>query len=201
LLEEVYILEGYDFNLDVNKFVVTESVMNKLSSTDTIPEIVGVVRKIDNNEIVGNKVLILDRIQDPGNLGTLIRSAVAFGVDTIILSNDTVDMYNSKVLRSAQGMIFNTNILRGNLIDYINELKNNNFEIIGTDVNEGISLKKMDKKDKYALVLGNEGNGLSNDVRDLCDSFIYIDMKDFVDSLNVGVAGSIILYEMSDING
>ena len=203
LLEEVFILEGYDFNLDVNKNVVTDSIMKKLSSTDTIPEIVGVVKKKENKKLIGNKILILDRIQDPGNLGTLIRSAVAFNVDTIILSNDTVDLYNPKVLRSAQGMIFNTNILRGNLIDYIDRLKTDNFEIIGTDVNDGISLKKfsINKESRFAIVLGNEGNGLSHEVRELCDKFIYIDMKDSVESLNVGVAGSIILYEMSDING
>ncbi len=203
LLEEVFILDGYDLNIDITINIVTETIMKKLSSTDTIPEIVGVVRKKDDKTIVGNRVLVLDRIQDPGNLGTLIRSAVAFNVDTIIISNDTVDLYNSKVLRSAQGMIFNTNILRGNLIDYISKLKEDNFEIIGTDVNEGISLKKfsINKDSRFAIVLGNEGNGLSHDVRELCDKFIYIDMKDSVESLNVGVAGSIILYEMSDING
>ena len=203
LLEEVFILDGYDLNIDITINIVTETIMKKLSSTDTIPEIVGVVRKKDDKTIVGNRVLVLDRIQDPGNLGTLIRSAVAFNVDTIILSNDTVDLYNSKVLRSAQGMIFNTNILRGNLIDYISRLKEDNFEIIGTDVNDGISLKKfsINKDSRFAIVLGNEGNGLSHEVRELCDKFIYIDMKDSVESLNVGVAGSIILYEMSDING
>lgn len=203
LLEEVFILDGYDLNIDITINIVTETIMKKLSSTDTIPEIIGVVRKKDDKTIVGNRVLILDRIQDPGNLGTLIRSAVAFNVDTIILSNDTVDLYNSKVLRSAQGMIFNTNILRGNLIDYISKLKEDNFEIIGTDVNDGISLKKfsINKDSRFAIVLGNEGNGLSHEVRELCDKYIYIDMKDSVESLNVGVAGSIILYEMSDING
>lgn len=203
LLEEVFVLEGYDFTLEVTVNIVTETIMKKLSSTDTIPEIVGVVRKKENDKIIGNRVLVLDRIQDPGNLGTLIRSAVAFNVDTIILSNDTVDLYNSKVLRSAQGMIFNANILRENIIDYINRLKDDSFEIIGTDVKDGISLKKfsINEESRFAIVLGNEGNGLSHEVRKLCDRFIYIDMKDSVDSLNVGVAGSIILYEMSDING
>ena len=203
LLEEVFVLEGYDFTLEVTVNIVTETIMKKLSSTDTIPEIVGVVRKKENDKIIGNRVLVLDRIQDPGNLGTLIRSAVAFNVDTIILSDDTVDLYNSKVLRSAQGMIFNANILRGNIIDYINRLKDDSFEIIGTDVKDGISLKKfsINEESRFAIVLGNEGNGLSHEVRELCDRFIYIDMKDSVDSLNVGVAGSIILYEMSDING
>lgn len=203
LLEEVFILENYDFNLDVKINVVSESVMKKLSSTDTIPSIVGVVKKKDNNEIKGNRVLILDRIQDPGNLGTIIRSAVAFNIDTIILSDDTVDLYNPKVLRSCQGMIFQTNILKGNLNDYINELKSNNFVIYGTDVNDGISLKNVhtDENSRFAIIVGNEGRGMSPEVRDLCDKFIYIDMVSSVDSLNVGVACSIILYEMSDING
>ncbi len=203
LLEEVFVLEGNGFDLDIKSSIVTESVMKKLSSTDTIPSIVGVVRKKEDNKIIGSKVLILDRIQDPGNLGTIIRSAVAFNVDTIILSDDTVDLYNSKVLRSCQGMIFQTNILRGNLTDYFEELKNNNFTIYGTDVNNGVSLKevKKDLGEKIAIVVGNEGRGMSEEVRVLCDKNIYINMKDSVDSLNVGVACSIILYEMSDING
>lgn len=201
LLEEVFILDGYEFKLDVKTNVVSESIMKKIASTDTVPGIVGVVRKMEDKNIVGNKILLLDRIQDPGNLGTIIRSAVAFNIDTIIISDDTVDLYNSKVLRSCQGMIFHTNILRGNLENYINELKKKNFEIYGTDVNDGISLKDVGKMNKFALIVGNEGNGISLKIRELCDKFIYIDMVNSVDSLNVGVACSIILYEMSDING
>ena len=106
LLEEVFILDGYDLNIDITINIVTETIMKKLSSTDTIPEIVGVVRKKDDKTIVGNRVLVLDRIQDPGNLGTIIRSSKAFNIDTIILSN-TVDLYNPKVLRSTQGLLFN----------------------------------------------------------------------------------------------
>ena len=202
LLEEVYLLEGKDINIDTKVNLVNEQVMKKLTSTDTIPEIIGVVRKKEVNEVIGNKVLILDRIQDPGNLGTIIRSAVAFNVDTIILSNDTVDLYNSKVLRSTQGMIFQINIVRSGLEEVIKDLKEKSYEIIGTDVNDGESLKNfsINKDSRFALVVGNEGNGLSHEVRDLCDRFIYIDMKKSVDSLNVGVACSIILYEMSDIN-
>ena len=200
LLEEVFILEDYKFNLDIKTNIINESVMKKLSSTDTIPGIVGVVRKKEEKDIIGNKILLLDRIQDPGNLGTIIRSAVAFNVDTIILSDDTVDLYNSKVLRSAQGMIFHTNILRGNLKDYIKELKEKDFVIYGTDVNDGISLKDIGKIEKFALIVGNEGNGITPEIRELCDKFIYIDMVKSVDSLNVGVACSIILYEMSDIS-
>ncbi len=200
LLEEVYLLDGKDINIDTKINIVNEGVMKKLTSTDTIPEIIGVVRKKEDNEVIGKKVLMLDRIQDPGNLGTIIRSAVAFNVDTVILSDDTVDLYNSKVLRSTQGMLFQINIVRNNLEEVIKELKEDSFQIIGTDVNDGESLKNfsINKDSKFALVVGNEGNGLSHEVRELCDRFIYIDMKNSVDSLNVGVACSIILYEMSD---
>ena len=115
--------------------------MKKLSDNPSIPKIMAVVNKKEST-IKGNKILLLDRLQDPGNLGTIIRSAVAFNFDTIILSNDTVDLYNSKVLRSTQGMLFNINILRQDLTNVINELKNNNYTIYGTKVDNGYDVKE-----------------------------------------------------------
>ena len=109
LLVETYSLDENDYP---NNNVVSENVMRKISSLDTVSNIIGVCKFKKENEL-GNKLLILDDIQDPGNLGTIIRSAVAFNVDTIILSNDTVDLYNPKVIRATQGMIFNINIIIG----------------------------------------------------------------------------------------
>ena len=157
---------------------------------------IGICKKIESNDI-GNKVLILDQIQDPGNLGTIIRSAVAFSFDTIILSNDSVDLYNSKVIRASQGMIFNLNIKRCNLTDIIPKLKKENYKIFGTRVTGGNDIKSIEKNNKFAIIMGNEGNGLSLDIQKLCDEFIYIKMNEKCESLNVGVATSIILYELS----
>ena len=108
LLKEIIILDGNDYDYNVNKIYVTSNVMKTISTLDSLPSIIGVCDK-NLNKVLGDKVLILDNIQDPGNLGTIIRSAVAFDIDTIIASLDTVDIFNPKVIRASQGMIFHIN--------------------------------------------------------------------------------------------
>lgn len=195
LLEEVLPLIGEDFSMDMKTTFISKEVMKKLSSTDSIINVIGVCSKRKEREI-RNKILILEDIQDPGNLGTIIRSSLAFGVDTVVLSPKTVDLYNSKVLRSTQGMIFHINIIVKELVSFIEELKSNSYMIYGTKVDGGINIKNIDIKDKFALVIGNEGNGMSSSVERLCDKNLYIDMDNNVESLNAGVAASILLYEM-----
>ena len=197
LLKEIIVLEGYNYNYEVDIIYVNDSVMKKISSMDSIPSIIGICEKKDNNK-VGNSILILDGIQDPGNLGTIIRSSVAFNIDTIVLSTNTVDLYNPKVIRSTQGMIFNTNILVKDIYNFIKELKSSNYIIYGTKVDNGIDVRNINIPSKYALVIGNEGNGISNNISNLCDSFLYIKMNDKVESLNAGVATSILLYEINN---
>ena len=175
--------------------VVTEKVMKFLSELDTPNEVMGVCYKLKEKEISGN-VLMLDRVQDPGNLGTIIRSAVAFDISTIILSKDTVDLYNPKVLRSTQGLLFDVNILIKDLDECIRSLKKDNYIIYGTKVDNGKNLKDITKKDKYAVIMGNEGKGVNDTLLSMCDEYIYIPMNEKCESLNVGVATSIILYEM-----
>lgn len=195
-LEEIFLLDNYqlEFNYDKEINYVTKNVLNKITDLENTV-VIGICKMNNSNTIKGNHILMLDGIQDPGNLGTIIRSSLAFNVDTIILSNETVDLYNDKVLRSTQGMIFNINILRGDLKEYINELKQNNYLILGTDVNNGTNVKDI-KIDKYCLIMGNEGNGVSSEIKELCDKNLYINMNDKCESLNVGVATSILLYEL-----
>ena len=141
--------------------------------------------------------MILEDIQDPGNLGTIIRSSVAFNVDTLVLSSNTVDLYNPKVIRATQGMIFKLNIIiENNLEELIKNLKQNNYTIYTTNVKNGNSLKTIEKKDKLAIIMGNEGNGVSDKLNLLADEYLYIDMNKNCESLNVAVATSIILYEL-----
>ena len=194
LLEEVILLDdNYDFD---KKLIVSEKVMKKLSFQDSLPSIMGVC-KIKDNKLIGSKYLLLDGIQDPGNLGTIIRSSLAFGVDTIVLSKDSVDLYNDKVIRSTQGMIFHINIIRCDLEEVINKIKGD-IKIIGTSLGDSTPLRSIDKLERYALIVGNEGNGVKKEILDLCDDIVRIEMNKDVESLNVGVATSIILYEMSD---
>lgn len=176
-------------------YYVTREIMEKISHQKSISLNVAVCGFLKEDSIGGN-VLILDNLQDPGNLGTIIRSAVAFGIDTIIIGDACVDLYNPKVIRSTEGMIFNLNIIRRNLKEIIPILKNLGYKIVGTDVNKGKDIRKIDKEN-IAVVIGNEGNGLSEDIKALCDSFVYIKMDSKCESLNAGVAASIIMYEVS----
>ena len=153
-------------------------------------------KKKEEVAILGN-ILILDDVQDPGNIGTIIRSAVAFNIGTIILSPRCADIYSSKVIRASQGMIFHINIVVYDVTKIINELKGMDYKIFGTKVNFSKSLKNVSKPEKFVIIMGNEGNGVSEEVLNMCDDYIYIKMNKACESLNVAVATSIILYEMS----
>lgn len=197
IIDTIIIREDFNYETNIKYIIVSSEVMKKLSDNPSIPKIMAVVNKKEST-IKGNKILLLDRLQDPGNLGTIIRSAVAFNFDTIILSNDTVDLYNSKVLRSTQGMLFNINILRQDLTNVINELKNNNYTIYGTKVDNGYDVKEINNINKFALIIGNEGTGISDNILKQCDKYLYIKMNNNCESLNAGVAASILMYEMGN---
>lgn len=197
VLDKVIVLDGEDYSYD-NIIYVSYEVMKAISSLDTPNRIMGVCKKKESSDLLGKRYLLLDGVQDPGNLGTIVRSAVAFNIDTIVLSDDTVDLYNPKVLRSTQGMIFHTNIIERDLVSVIDELHNMEITVYGTDVNNGIDARELSSLDKtsFALVMGNEGNGVRREVKELCDKNLYINMNENVESLNVGVATSILLYEL-----
>ena len=191
------VLETISINDSNADYKVTKDIMRKISSQESISSDAAVCKFLNEEGITGN-ILILDRIQDPGNLGTIIRSAIAFNFKTIILSNDSVDLYNDKVIRATEGMIFNINVLRKNLIDYIPIIKNDGYSIIGTDVIKGSNIRDI-KDTKKAIVVGSEGTGVSNNVKALCDSFVKINMNSDVESLNAAVAASILMYEVFNV--
>ena len=193
LLKNLILEEGSTFKLDIETGYVSSNVLKYISELDNPSKIIGVCKKLEEKEI-GNKIVILDGVQDPGNLGTIIRSSVAFNVDTIVLSKSCVDLYNSKVIRASQGMIFNINIIVRDIEEFIKDLKG--YKVYGTKVNGGKSLKEVEKNSKFAIIMGNEGNGVRKEVLDMCSDYIYIDMNKKCESLNVGIATSIILYEL-----
>lgn len=188
------LVDSFSLDGSVGK-LVSEAVMKKLSSTDTCPNVLGIVKMLDNKKIEGN-ILILDGIQDPGNLGTIIRSAVAFGVDTIIASSDTVDVYNPKVLRSSEGMFFSLNYVTRDLKEIIPTLEG--YQILTTNVLEGKNVRDVVIKEKFAVIMGNEGNGVRENIASLATDTLYIPMNEKCESLNVAIATSIILYELSN---
>lgn len=190
LIEVIYSLDKRD-----DAIQVSTAVMAKLSGLNTIPRVLAVVKMPENKEISGN-ILILDDIQDPGNLGTIIRSAVAFGVDTIVASKNTVDFYNLKTVRSSEGMLFNVNLLKRDLEDFILSIKKD-YYIYNTNVVNGTNVDEVGIRRPYALIMGNEGAGVTDDIQKLANENIYIPMKKTCESLNVAMATSIILYEFS----
>ena len=191
------VIKGEDVTLakDYGVEIITcnHKVMRFLSELDTPNKVLGVCNR-KKGIIKGNKILVLDNIQDPGNLGTIIRSSVAFNVSTIILSECCVDLYNSKVIRASQGLLFNSNIVIGDIKELLDSLEN--YTIYGTKVDGGEELQKISRDEKQVIIMGNEGKGVRKEILDMCDKYLYINMNKNCESLNVAVATSIILYEL-----
>lgn len=195
-LEEVYILENENISLklDCPIYEVTSKVMDKIKSVNT-SKILGIATKKENLEYIGKRYLMLDKVSDPGNLGTIIRSASAFDIDTIILSEDCCDVYNEKTVRATEGAIFKVNIITEDLEEAINNLKKLNINIYRTDVNAGKDITEI-SKDNFCIIMGNESNGVSEKIKNQVEKSVHIKTNN-VESLNVAVATSIILYELN----
>ena len=187
--------------LDLPIVYVTNEIINKISEMENPSTIMALCKMDEEEEIKGERILMLDGIQDPGNLGTIIRSALAFNVDTIVLSPECVDLYNPKVIRSTQGMLFGINIIRKDLKTVIETLKREEIPIYGTRVEYGEDVVNLKRKDRirFGLIMGNEGQGVKREILEICDKYLFIDMNDNVESLNVAVATSILLYELNKV--
>ena len=199
IVKELFLVEDEFVDRD-DVYFVTPEVMKKMSTMESVSNVLAVCEKNNYKEIIGSKILLLDGIQDPGNLGTIIRSSVAFGVDTIVLSSDTVDLYNPKVLRGTQGMYNFINIFSMDSKSAIEDIKAKGIKVYGTNVVNGVDVKSLSDEDKrsFCLIVGNEGNGVREEIQELCDCNLYIKTNENVESLNVGVACSILLYELGD---
>lgn len=190
LVKEVFLLEGED-NTYGNVTYLKEAVMKKLSGLENAPKVLAIVKKNVTNDIKGN-VIILDNLKDPGNIGTIIRSAVAFNYETIIISPNSADVYNIKTIRATEGMLYKINIIIKDLNEIIPDLKNKGYKIVGTDVQKGSHPYKI--SGAHALIIGSEAKGMSDEVKKLCDEFFYIPMNEKCESLNAGVSASILMY-------
>jgi TrmH family RNA methyltransferase len=189
--------------LAVRMIPVKNLDLTKLSDTVTAPGIMCVVKtthyQIEDLWKKNLKLIIaLDGVRDPGNVGTLIRTADAFDADGVILSDDTVELYNPKLVRSTMGSIFHLAIFdEVDLKKAIPESKKKRFRIVGTDVKEGKSLEKLDYSEKICLLLGSEAEGLNKDLLKFSDEIVHIPIYGRAESLNVAVAGGILLYEIT----
>ncbi|WP_396128234.1 TrmH family RNA methyltransferase [Exiguobacterium mexicanum] len=142
---------------------LSDHVADLLSETEKTQGVFAVV-KMAPVERKMKHVLILDRIQDPGNLGTMIRTADAAGFDTVLLGKGTVDPFNAKVVRATQGSLFHVNVSSVDLLETLPELKSEGFQIYGTALAKATSYEQVDFSDKVALVIGNEAQGVHHDV-------------------------------------
>ncbi len=199
VLKEVIVEEDMDVSFSVPIVRVSHDILKKISQVETPQKIIGLCKKRKETTI-GSRILILDNLQNPLNVGTIIRSAVAFDIDTIVMGEDTVDLYNPKVLRGTGGMLFHIPIVFFDIKLLLPMLKDLNIPLFATSVSNGYDVKELTKEEKsrFALLVGNEGNGVKNEFLEQSDKNLYIKMNEKVESLNVAVATSILLYEMRD---
>lgn len=191
-LKHFKIKEIYTTNNEKKGLLISKSIMNYISPYKSITERVAIVEKL-NIKKESNKVLILEDVQNPNNVGALLRSASAFGFKKVIMSEKCADIYNDKTISSSKGAIFHLEIERTNIYDKIKQLKNDSYHIIATSLEAKGS---PSYESKVALILGNEGRGITDKALSLADSFAKI-KTETVESLNVVVAGSILMYEWS----
>jgi len=164
---------------NINTYKTTNKIFNELVDTESTQGILGVVkfnqRTIEENLKDEHRfVLILDRIQDPGNMGTIIRTADAAGVDAIIALKGCVDIYNPKVIRSTMGSIFDMNIIHATQEEAVRLLKLKNFDIVSSYLNTNNYYDKVEYNYKTALVIGNEANGINDELVSKSDVLVKI---------------------------
>ena len=195
------VIEIFENDINTKYTYISDEQIKKLSQTDSKISIMALCNKKSNiNNIYKGNIVILDDIQDPGNLGTILRTCKASNIDNVIISKNTCDPYNSKVIRSSQGAIFKTNIIEDDLIKVINDLKANHkeFKVYGTSLRNAESLSNYNftTDNKYAIIFGNEGNGVKEEILNLTDKNIFIEINN-MESLNVAISCGIILYKIS----
>ena len=201
-LERIFVqadnLEDYEFAKDV-LIKTNEAVLKKLSSTESAPNAVavGFIPSQDEKVLQScNKVILLENIKDLGNLGTIIRSAVAFGVDAIVLYGESVDIYNPKVVRSSVGQLWKIPIIN---IDDFEQLQKifKDYERVATLPRTNNLLKDFNFKTRTLIMFGSEADGLSDELIDFATDSVKIEMSAKVESLNLATSASIIMYMMS----
>jgi RNA methyltransferase, TrmH family len=176
-------------------YIVPSSLIKEIGDTETTQGILAVceMREEDKGNIA-EKVLLIDGIQDPGNLGTIIRTAEASGIELVVLGKGTVDLYNAKTIRSTQGALFHVPIISKDLGAFISELKEREVPVYGTSLKNALPYREVEKSEKFAILLGNEGNGVKEEYLEMTTQNLYIPIIGKSESLNVAVAAGIVLY-------
>ena len=175
---------------DIEICKVNDEVLRKLAVSENPEGVVFVCEmlKLRKDKSEYHKIVYLDQINDPGNLGTILRTAVAFNYDAVVLSKGSVDLYNEKVIAASKGAIFLIDAFVGNIEDYKDK------QIIVSTLDENsIPLNECKKPNDFVLVLGNESHGVSEPIINTANQLVKIEMNDVIDSLNVAMAGAILM--------
>lgn len=178
-------------------YSVSDSIFKGVCDTDNPQGILAVVRSIPVEIKYDHGFYMLaDKIQDPGNMGTIIRTAHAAGALGVIITKGTVDIYNDKTLRSTMGSIFNIPVIYDKDLSLVQKLRSDGFKLITSSLDTDKNFYDVDLKQKVIISVGNEGNGISAEVYNICDLKIKIPMPGGAESLNAAVAASIMMYEV-----
>ena len=207
-IQQLYISESYfskgGQELDENGFefeILSDSVFAYVSDTKTPQGILAIVKRKNYKleDIISHEnphLMVLDNLQDPGNLGTIFRTAEAAGVTGIVLSKDCVDIYNPKVIRSTMGAIYRMPFVYvEDILEALKKIKEKGITTYAAHLKGKNSYDKEDYKSACAFLIGNEGNGLRDEVSDMADTWIRIPMEGQAESLNAAVAAAVLMFE------
>lgn len=208
-ISEIYVSESYEKSPNGKKAlngkvyeVVSDSVFKKMSDTVTPQGILCVLEKVEYSldsllEKETVNILVLEGLQNPGNLGTMMRTAEAAGFSFILADKNTVDVYNTKVIRSTMGSIYRVPVIyTDNLKESLASLKNKGVKMFATHLKGERCFWDAEYTDKCAVFIGNEGKGLSDEIADMADVLVKIPMEGNVESLNAGIAAAIMMFEI-----
>lgn len=198
---QVFVLEEMaDRVANISKVkLVSPEVLKELCETQTPQGIVVEVAKQSQAlpKSFSGKYLLLEDVQDPGNVGTMIRTADAAGYDGVFLSDKSADIYNQKTLRSMQGSHFHLPIYRGPILDMVEACRKQGIPVLATTLSDvSVDYKAVNTDGNFALVMGNEGQGISQDMAESADQLVHISMPGQAESLNVAVAAGILMFSL-----
>lgn len=179
-------------------YIIDEKINKSFSNLETPPGIVAVYKTYESKIDYSKKIVYLNNISDPGNMGTILRSALAFDIKDIILDENCVDLYNFKTINSAKDSIFKLNIEFDNNLKLLKKIKKQ-MKIFSTRLENANNLNILKKENKFCIIFGNESSGVDKKIIAMSDDFIKIDMTSDIESLNVASSAAIIFYYIYNI--
>ncbi len=211
ILQRLYDALSFKNEINIRLITLSDSAFEKISTEKAPQGVISVIKHLDFFSYIdiiykkefflspNERAIILCSVRDPGNLGSVIRSAVAFGTDAIILSDDCADVYNPKTVRSAMGSLFRTRIIRvKRLEELIDVMKSLGRRVFAAELKDNsVALSDVDVKRDDAFIIGNEGHGIPKNISDACSGSVYIPISNKTESLNASVAAGIFMWEQS----